>query len=380
MKALRMTSLLRNVLLAGLLTIALACCRDNDPVPPDQPVPDPTPYSLVLPTNFGQTPTQPLDNPLTNEGVELGRHLFYEKALSIDNTVSCASCHKQEKAFSDGLNRAIGVHGSRHSRSAMPIQNMLWEKDMAWDGATKTLEAQARVPLQNPIEMGQTLTASVAKLQAMPKYVTMFNKAFKTKVITEDNMLKALAQFERTLISGNSRFDRFMRGEFSALTADEKEGKKLFETHPRFELVNGRQVFVRGANCGDCHKGNLLNGDMMNNGLDLTFTDLGLGAVTSQSSDNGKFKITSLRNIALTAPYMHDGRLATLEDVLNHYNEHVVLNSPNIDPLILNTTNDPRQQSNQLELTQQEKALIIKFLHTLTDSSFIQNPRFSEPR
>lgn len=380
MNASLITIWVRNGLLAGLLITALACCRDTETPTPDGPVPDPTPYNLVLPANFNQTPTQPLDNPLTNEGVELGRHLFYEKALSVDNSISCASCHKQEKAFSDGLGRAIGVHGSQHTRSAMPVQNMLWEKDMAWDGATKTLETQARVPLQNPIEMGQSLEASVAKLQAMPKYVTMFNKAFKTRVITSDNMLKALAQFERTLISGNSRYDRYLRGDFGALTADELEGKKLFETHPdNVRQPNGQLLFVRGANCNDCHKGNLQSGDMLNNGLDLTFADLGLGAVTGLSTDNGKFKVTSLRNIALTAPYMHDGRFTTLEQVLDHYSDHINRNSPNIDINLLTSSNDPYDSRAQLQLTATEKRKVIAFLKTLTDSTFIQDPRFAAP-
>ncbi|MDO7877471.1 cytochrome c peroxidase [Hymenobacter sp. ASUV-10] len=385
MKALQTTAWVRHGLLAVLLTTALACCRDKEPVTPDQPVSDPTPYNLVLPANFNQTPTQPLDNPLTVEGVELGRHLFYEKALSIDNTVSCASCHKQALAFTDGLARATGVHGSQHARSTMPIQNMLWEKDMAWDGATKTLETQARVPLQNPIEMGQSVEASAAKLQQMPKYVTLFNKAFKTKVITSDNLLKALAQFERTLISGNSRYDRYMRGEFSALTAEEIDGEKLFNQHPQNEWVNGRQVFVRGANCGDCHKGNLQNGgslqsgNIINNGLDVTFTDLGLGAVTGKSSDNGKFKVASLRNINLTAPYMHDGRFNTLEEVLDHYSDHVKRNSPNIEVNMLTSSNDPDDARAQLGMTAAEKRKVIAFLKTLTDEDFVRDPRFAAP-
>lgn len=380
MKVFFVPTALRTGLLAALLIGGLTSCHDDqETVTPDPPVADPTPYNLVLPSNFNQQPTQPIDNPLTNEGVELGRHLFYEKALSIDNSVACSSCHQQVLAFTDGLARARGVHGGQHARSAMPLQNLLWEKDLAWDGAAQALEAQARVPLQNPIEMGQSLAASAARLQAMPKYVTLFNKAFKSKTITEENLLKALAQFERTLISGNSRFDRYMRGEFSVLNADELAGKKLFETHPGTQLVNGRQVFVRGANCGDCHSGNLqTNALFSNNALDATFADLGRGAITGQTTDNGKFRVPSLRNIALTAPYMHDGRFTTLEAVVDHYNTGLVANSPNSDVLLV-ASNDPYAPHAPLGLTTTEKRQLVAFLKTFTDSTFIQDSRFAQP-
>jgi cytochrome c peroxidase len=227
--------------------------------------------------------------------------------------------------------------------------------------------------------MGQSLEASAAKLQAMPKYVTLFNKAFKSKTITEENMLKALSQFERTLISGNSRFDRYMRGEFSVLTADELAGKKLFETHPGNQLINGRQVFVRGANCGDCHSGNLQTNTLFsNNALDATFADLGRGTITGQATDNGKFRVPSLRNIALTAPYMHDGRFTTLEEVVDHYNTGLVANSPNSDVLLV-ASNDPYDARSPLGLTATEKRQLVAFLKTLTDSTFIQDSRFAQP-
>lgn len=359
--------------LSSLLLLTSCGKKSQDtPSPSTESYPAPTPYQLTIPALFPTPPGSPVDNPLTQEGAELGRHLFYEKALSLDNTMSCGSCHQQSKAFTDGRARAVGVNGAQHARSAMPLQNLLWEPKLTWDGASTSLELQARTPIENAVELHQPLAVGVTRLQKITKYPSLFGKAFGSTEITEERVLKALAQFERTLISGNSRYDRFRRNEV-LLTDDEKKGAQLFSIHP-----TGR---LRGGNCGDCHSGSMqTDHNFRNNGLDATFMDSGLAGITGLPTDRGKFRVPSLRNIALTAPYMHDGRFATLEEVMNHYNEHIVLNSPNIDPLILNTTNDPRQQSNQLELTPQEKTLIIKFLHTLTDSTFIQNPSFSEPR
>ena len=363
-------------LAAGLLLLSLtACTHDADTVDlanPAGPVAPPTAYNLVVPSNFPQLIAPPATNALTVEGVALGRQLFYEKVLSLDNTVACATCHRQELAFTDGLAHALGVNQGRSPRSAMSLSNLAWEPTLTWDGAVTTLEAQARIPIEKPVEMHQSLTVGVVHLQQQPAYPPLFRKAFGSSTITEENTLKALAQFERTLISSNSRFDRFRRGDRTALSPYEQQGLVLFNTHP-----NG---VLRGGNCGDCHSGDLQsNHALSNNGLDATLTDLGLGAITGQPTDNGKFRVPSLRNIALTAPYMHDGRFATLEEVVSHYNEHVALNSPNIDPLMLNTTNDPRQQSLTLDLTTDEKAKIISFLRALTDSTFIRDPRFAKP-
>ena len=364
---------LAGLLAAGLLSLAGGACQHDAEPPSPESFPAPTPYALALPALFPAPPAQPADNPLTVEGVELGRHLFYEKALSIDNSKSCGSCHQQNKAFTDGLARAEGVNGTKHPRSAMALQNLLWEPKLTWNGASSSLEQQARTPIENEVELHQSLGAGVAKLQQLPQYPPLFGKAFGTSTITEENTLKALAQFERTLISGNSRYDRYRNGERSLLSADEVRGLQLFSIHPNGQL--------RGGNCSDCHGGELqTDHNLRNNGLDATFgADLGLGQLTGKATDNGRFRVPSLRNIALTAPYMHDGRLATLEDVLDHYNEHVQFGSPTLDPLLLNTTNDPAQQSRNLELTPQEKAQIIAFLKTLTDETFVRDKRFAAP-
>ncbi len=360
------------------LVLGLAGCGSTTepvaPTDPEGPVVPPTAYTLVVPTNFPALPAAPPDNALTVEGVALGRQLFYETALSVDNTISCASCHRQELAFTDGRARAQGVNGALSPRSAMSLANLLWEPKLTWDGAMTTLETQARIPIEKPVEMHQSLAAGVARLQATASYPALFRKAFGSSSITEANTLKALAQFERTLISGNSRYDQYQRGNRTALSSYEKQGLVLFATHP-----NG-PAGIRGGNCSDCHGGDLQSDHAFrNNGLDATFTDQGLGTLTGLPTDNGKFRVPSLRNIALTAPYMHDGRLATLEAVLDHYNEHVTMNSPNLDPLLLNGSNDPRGPGHTLGLTALEKARIVAFLGTLTDSTFVHDPRFARP-
>ena len=339
---------------------------------PEGPVVPPKAYALVLPALFPSAPVLPAANPLTEPGVALGRQLFYETALSGNGTISCASCHQQARAFTDGMARSQGVSQARTPRSSMSLANLLWEPRLTWDGAATTLEDQARLPIENPVEMHQSLAVGVAQLQRLAAYPPLFRAAFGNSTVTEANVLKALAQFERTLISSNSPFDRYRRGDRTALSSFELQGFVLFTTHP-----NGT---LRGGNCGDCHSGELqTNHTFSNNGLDANPADLGLGLLTGRSTDNGKFRVPSLRNIALTAPYMHDGRFATLEQVVDHYNEHLALNSPNIDPLLLNATNDPRQQSFTLDLTATEKAQIVAFMRTLTDLPFVNDPRFARP-
>lgn len=366
------TRLLSWSCIPAVLLLFLAACSKSDDLAqePDAPLVT-TPYSLVLPAKFPQNVTVPADNPLTEEGVKLGRFLFYEPKLSSNNTMSCGSCHQQSKAFTDGRARALGVDGIEHPRSTMSLANVLWENSLNWDGAATTLETQARLPIENAVELHQSLAAGVSKLQQTATYPPLFQQAFGSKIITEENTLKALAQFERTLISANSRFDRFNNGDRTALTQTELQGLNLFNTHP----VTGT---LAGANCFHCHGAPLFTArDFFNNGLDATFTDLGRGGVTRQAFDNGKFRAPSLRNIALTAPYMHDGRFQTLDEVLDHYSDHVQLSSPNLDPNLLDGTNSAF--SNQLVLTPVQKQQVIAFLRTLTDSTFIQDPRFSDP-
>jgi cytochrome c peroxidase len=266
------------------------------------------------------------------------------------------------------------VNGSTTPRSAMALANLAWEPKLTWDGAASSLEAQARIPIENPAEMHQTLAAGVARLQATSTYPPLFRKAFGSSTITEDNALKALAQFERTLVSSNSRYDKFLAGNRAALTSYEQQGLVLFVTHP------DGPAGIRGGNCKDCHDGSLQTNQLFsNNGLDATLTDLGLGLQTGKPTDNGKFRVPSLRNIALTAPYMHDGRFPNLDSVLSHYNEHIATASPNLDPLILNGSNNKLGAGHPLGLTKDEKAKLVAFLQTLTDTTFTHDRRFAKP-
>ncbi len=225
-------SFLRRFAFAAALLPLAACGDGAEPIDPtNAAVPAPTPYNLVIPTGFPPpavlpVPAIPVDNPLTNEGVALGRLLFYETKLSRDNSMSCGSCHQQSKAFTDGRARAVGLDGNSHPRGAMSLANLLWQPRLNWDGSATSLEVQARTPIENPVELHQPLGQAVAKLQATAgqpnarvNYPAEFRKAFGTSTITEELLLKALAQFERTLISANSRFDRYRQGERALLSA-----------------------------------------------------------------------------------------------------------------------------------------------------------------
>lgn len=363
--------------LLKLSLILLWACK---PIPEEtEPVNKPKPYVLDYPAFFG-VPELPLENPLTEEGIELGRMLFYEKQLSADNSMSCASCHQQIKAFTDGLQVSKGVDGIGGTRNAMSLANLAWNQRFFWDGRAESLEKQALEPIQNPIELHQSLERTIDKLQRTSFYPEKFNKAFGSKRITEENMAKALSQFQRTLVSSNSPYDRFLEGK-ETLSEQEKSGKKLFFTHPEPTLPK------RGGNCGDCHVNVLTSGrsegfnGFANNGLEGDeVLEEGLQAITENIYDRGKFKVPTVRNIALTAPYMHDGRFETLEEVLDHYNEHIKF-SETLDPLIIVASNEIYDNSEEIKLflTEQEKKDIIAFLHALTDSSFITNPAFSNP-
>jgi len=337
----------------------------------DRPVPSgPHPYTLSYPAYYGNRINMPADNTVTVEGVALGRRLFYEKKLSADNTVSCATCHQQNKAFTDGRRFSIGFDGTPTKRNSMSLANMLWISNFFWDGRAGGLEAQAVTPLTDPHEMGQSLDSSAAKLRAADAraektyaagaYTSAFEAAFGDKEITPDRIVKAISQFERTLISANSPYDRYLRGEYR-LAPREKIGLDLF--------------FGR-AGCANCHGGpRTLTETYHNNGLDKEPADCGREAVTKMSYDRGRFRVVTLRNIALTAPYMHDGRFQTLEEVVDHYSNHVEA-SPTLSPTLRDTANRPIN----LRLTTEEKNALVAFLKTLTDSTFITDPRFSDPK
>ena len=359
------------LMLSALLLLLLAAAAPSKSFFPTEV----GPYALEYPAYFGDELARYPSNPLTKEGVFLGRMLFYEKQLSGNNQMSCGTCHQQAKAFTDGKAFSQGIDGKEGRRSTMSLVNLLWVRNLFWDGRAATLEEQAAVPIQDTLEMHQSLEQGVAKLQRTTTYPPLFKLVFGSNQITKENLVKALAQFERTLISSNSRYDRYLQGKYrpglNKLALKELAGERLFMTHPIPESG------LRGANCGDCHAGPKTFMDYFhNNGLESTPRDAGREGVTKRNQNRGMFRIPSLRNIALTAPYMHDGRFKTLSEVLDHYNEHLQP-SATLSPLLIEATNQPGGKT--LLLTPEEKESVLAFLNMLTDSTFITDPRFSDP-
>ena len=326
----------------------------------------PIPYNLEIPTLFADkliAPVIPTNNPLTEEGVALGKKLFFDKILSGNGTQSCATCHDPKKAFTDDRQFSDGIDGISGNRNSMPLFNLAWNFDerFFWDGRSLSVERQALEPVTNPIEMHANWTIVAKKLQEHSAYPTLFQQAFGTLTIDSTLVTKAIAQFERTIISGNSKFDQFLRGE-TTLTTEEQNGFDIFMDEAR-------------GDCFHCHGSNnnplWTDNSFHNNGLDATFSDLGLGAITGDPADNGKFKSPSIRNLAYTAPYMHDGRFSTLEDVINHYSEGLKA-SATIDPL-MKKVND-----GGVNLSTKDKADLKAFLLSLSDLDFINNQDFQE--
>jgi len=328
------------------------------------------PYNLVYPANFGNRINIPADNPTTKQGVYLGRMLFYETRLSANNTISCGSCHQQDKAFTDGRAFSAGVDGVLTPRNSMSLVNLLWARKFFWDGRANGLEEQAVTPLTSQHEMGQELTVSAQKLAQTTNYPALFKLVYGDGQITGDRIVKAISQFERTLISANSRYDQYLSGAYRP-TPDELKGMELFNTGAQPEKD------IRGANCSHCHGGPKTYMELFhNNGLDSLPKDPGIETLTRLPTDRGRFKVPTLRNIALTAPYMHDGRFKTLEEVVDHYSEHIK-QSTSLSAFLRGESNEAGGKS--LKLRPVEKKQLIAFLNMLTDSAFISNPAFSDP-
>lgn len=351
----------RNSILIFVVIFFLQACR-KDPAVELDPI-GPTLIELDIPQwaiTPGHAPILPADEPLTVEGVALGRKLFYEKALSDDFSLSCGSCHVQDHAFSDPRQFSIGTDGSLGLRNSMPIINAVWDEIFFWDGRASSLEAQAFKPVVDQREMRNSWPVVVERLQAHPEYPDLFERAFDTRNIDSVLVVKAIAQFERTLLSFNSRFDRYeYYGDSLILTPQEKRGKDLF---------------FGEAHCDNCHMAPLFHDSALRNiGMSGVDEDEGLAAVTGLPSDRGRFKTTTLRNVAVTAPYMHDGRFATLEEVVDFYADDVRLNDPNLDehmfPWVMG----------EIDLDEQERADLVAFMHTLTDQGFLNDPAFSDP-
>lgn len=369
---------IRTLLFVVTAVIALKSCKKDEAVAP--PVDNttsttsttsttgykPTPYFVVLPAGFPDLPV-PLDNPLTVEGVDLGRKLFYDKILSIDSSLSCGGCHSQGFGFTDnGKAFSSGVSGGIGTRNAMPLFNLAWvekftqtEHKFFWDGGSKNLESQVIAPITNPIEMEETLPHVLLKLQRSTTYPALFKKAFGSDSITTLRMMQAIAQFERTIVSGNTRFDYYNLFQMPTLTVQERRGMQVFN-----DSLKG--------DCFHCHN---LSGSFMtdflfhNNGH--SNADIGLEKITGSPEDKGKFRTASLRNLVYTAPYMHDGRFNTLEEVVEFYNS----GASRVFPADGFITKHP----DGLHMTDQDKADLVAFLKTITDTALIQNPDYRLP-
>ncbi|MDD5558131.1 cytochrome-c peroxidase [Candidatus Methylomirabilis sp.] len=300
------------------------------------------PYKLKMPLGLQEEASYiPPDNPLTIEKINLGKQLYFDKRLSADGTVACATCHAPDKGFSDGRPTSTGIKGQVGGRNAPVTINRLFSQEQFWDGRSPSLEDQALGPVQNPIEMGHTLEGMVATVDKVQGYRAQFKKVFGTKV-TKEGVAQAIASFERTLLCGNSAFDKFKAGDQHALTKSAQHGLTLF---------NGK------ANCVACHTGFNFTDEGYHNlgvGIDKTDPDLGRFKVTKKESDKGTFKTPTLRNIAASAPYLHDGSAKTLDDVIELYNKGGVKN-PNL-------SNEIRP----LNLTAKEKADLVAFLESLS--------------
>lgn len=329
----------------------------------------------------------PLDNPTTNDGATLGRVLFYDPTLSANDTTSCSSCHQQAHGFTDPEQFSKGFAGGLTGRNSMSLLNARFYRNgrFFWDERAATLEDQVLMPIQNEVEMGLTLEQLVTRVKAKTYYPDLFEKAFGDPEINSDRISRALAQFVRSIVSYRSRYDEGLAkagavaAEFPTFTPQENQGKALF---------------LGPAGCARCHldagppqgpPGPPANQAVffidvaVNNGVDdgAPTDDLGVGAITGNPQDDGRFKSPSLNNVALTAPYMHDGRFKTLEEVVEHYNSGVKMH-PNLDPRLFQPNTMP-PMPRRLNLTQAQSAALVAFLHTLTDEAVSKESMFADP-
>ena len=349
--------------LLGALSLMMVACSPEAPS-----YPQPTTMAADIPPpglGFPNVPW-PQDNPPTIEGVALGKRLFFDKSLSLDYSISCASCHHPDRAFSDTVVYSQGVGGALGTMNAMPLFNLLWTNRFFWDGRSPNLRDQVLQPIQDPVEMHLSLGQALGRLSGDAGYRTAFGKAFGDESITLQRLQWALEQYLLSLTSHRSRFDLSRMG-LAVLTPSEQRGFNLF-MREYSAPGSGRPV---GADCFHCHGGSLFTTRTFeNNGLDSVLKP-GFQIVSGLASDRGKFKTPSLRNVGLTAPYMHDGRFATLEEVVEHYNSGIRFSST------LNS--NLRVQSGGLRLSAQDKVDLVAFLHTLTDTTLAFNPLFVAP-
>lgn len=313
-----------------------------------------TPLYLEIPQGWPQSKYDFKKNPLTEEGFQLGRNLFYDPIISRDSTISCASCHFQASGFTHVDHQlSHGIEGRIGNRNSMALINLAWNSSFHWDGGVNNLEMQPLNPITSYSEMDETLENVIVKLQASKKYCSLFSKAFGDEKVTSQRILKALAQFTVMLKSSNSKYDKMLRKEVK-FTESEKRGYSLFKT-----------------NCASCHTEPLFQNDKFkNNGLtiDTTLNDLGRIKITNKKEDYLIFRVPTLRNIQFTFPYMHDGRFKTLTEVVKHYNS------------LGHGKNLPKELAKPMNLSDKDRVDLVLFLTTLTDTEFLFDKRFSFPR
>lgn len=311
-------------------------------------------WGFEKPSHFPEPHYKFENNKQNYDRFDLGRDLFYDPILSSDSTISCASCHSQTHGFGDhNVNFSLGVNNTLGKRNSPALSNLAWYPNFMWDGGINHIETFSFAPITNPLEMHETMANVVAKLNASEDYKAKFKKAYGSETVTDQHLLKALAQFMAMMISAESKYDNYVLGK-TTFTSAEENGLQLFRSH-----------------CASCHTEPLTSSfGFANNGIDSDFTnDLGRGLVTQDPNDNGKFRIPSLRNVSLTYPYMHDGRFFTLSQVLDHYSNGIVQSST-LDPSL----------GTGFNFTAQEKQDIISFLNTLTDQNYLANPFLSEKK
>ncbi|CDF77787.1 cytochrome c551 peroxidase [Formosa agariphila KMM 3901] len=337
-----MKQLLRTIVIALVLT----SCSDDDSEYVSYNNPE---LELTIPLDFPELNNSVYSNVPTQYGVELGEKLFNEKLLSADNTISCASCHMQERAFADYNTKGIGIEDRVGLRNPPPVQNMAFMQVYNWDGNMRKLEDQVLVPIITHFEMDSSILEVIAKLDADGSYSELFNKAFSGEGITADGIYNSIAQFEYTLISANSKYDKVKRGEGETFTTAEAQGYAVFQDK-----------------CISCHSTELFTDQSFRNigfPLNPDQEEAGRARVTGEVDDYMRFRVPSLRNIAYTAPYGSFGQFATLAEVLD-YLDAGVLEADNLDPIL-------KDNDNRIPLTEVEKVNLIAFMNTLSDAEFI---------
>ncbi len=338
-----------------LLLVLGSCNDDSEYIETEQD----ERLAVTIPSNFPPMVYDVEENPPTKFGFALGKKLFYDGKLSANGFISCGFCHEQRYSFTHhGHQFSHGIDDLEGTRNTPSIANMAFFSEFAWDGATSHLDLFPIIPITNEVEMGETMSGVLEKLQTDSDYQKAFDAAFEDGGVNHENFLKALAQFMVMMVSYNSKYDKYVRNEDGVtLTEQELQGLSIFN-----------------EKCASCHTTDLFSdGSFRNNGLppNPNIDDLGRALVSGSTEDNYKFKVPSLRNVALTAPYMHDGRFGSLESVLNFY-QNGVQDSPTLDPLL------KTEEGLGISLNDTEKLALIAFLNTLTDEEFINDERFAE--